>query len=153
MFCDKCGTKLGADAKACPACGKPLVPFMPPTRGIAGHVRLLGILWIAYGALHMIPGLLMYTIAGANFLPPEVPRFARNIIGVIAAMFLVTGAGGVVVGAGLLMRQPWARMASLIVAAISLLNIPFGTALGIYTMWTLLPANNEEEYRALTRLA
>jgi hypothetical protein len=153
MFCDKCGAKLGTGAKACPPCGKPLVSLMPPTRGIAGHVRLLGILWVAYGALHVLPGLVLTTFAGSHFLPPEVPEFVGNILSLIAGLFMVTGACGVLVGAGLLMRQSWARMASLVVAAISLINIPFGTALGIYTMWALLPAGHEEEYRALSRVA
>jgi len=27
-----------------------------------------------------------------------------------------------------------------------LINAPFGTALGIYTLWVLLPAQSEEEY-------
>jgi hypothetical protein len=28
-------------------------------------------------------------------------------------------------------------------------NIPFGTALGVYTMWVLLPADSEQEYETL----
>jgi hypothetical protein len=31
--------------------------------------------------------------------------------------------------------------------------MPFGTALGIYTLWTLLPAKSEEEYRRLARVS
>lgn len=124
---------------------------MPPTRGIEGHVRLLGILWVAYGALHAIPGLLV--AGGTNILSPEVPSFVINLIGAIGWMLLIGGAAGVLVGAGLLMRQPWAHMASLILSAISLINIPFGTALGIYNMWALLPAAHEAEYRALSRVA
>jgi hypothetical protein len=109
-------------------------------------------LWVAYGALHALPGLIMFAVSGAAFLPPDFPISVRSILGLIAGLFVVTGTAGILVGAGLLMRQPWARMASLIVAAISLINIPFGTALGIYTMWALLPAGHEEEYRALTEL-
>jgi len=29
------------------------------------------------------------------------------------------------------------------------LNVPLGTALGIYTLWVLLPAKSEQEYREL----
>lgn len=153
MFCDKCGAKLIPGAQFCPACGKTLVPMMPPTRGIAGHVRLLGILWVAYGALHAIPGLIVFAVGESILLPPEVPAFVHNIIGFVGALFLVMGTASVIVGVGLLMRQTWARMASLVVAALSLPNIPFGTAMGIYTLWALLPAGHEEEYRALTRVA
>jgi hypothetical protein len=41
----------------------------------------------------------------------------------------------------------------MILGFISLFNIPFGTALGIYTLWVLLPAASDEEYRALSRAA
>jgi hypothetical protein len=29
------------------------------------------------------------------------------------------------------------------------INIPLGTAVGVYTMWVLLPRESEEEYDAL----
>ena len=32
-------------------------------------------------------------------------------------------------------------------------NIPFGTALGIYTLWVLLPAEAEQEYNQESRAA
>jgi hypothetical protein len=31
--------------------------------------------------------------------------------------------------------------------------VPFGTALGIYTLWVLLPGDSEQEYRRLSRAA
>ncbi len=47
-------------------------------------------------------------------------------------------------------REPWARVVVLVLAFVSLFtNIPFGTALGIYTMWVLLPAESEQEYEAM----
>jgi hypothetical protein len=36
---------------------------------------------------------------------------------------------------------------------VALLRIPVGTALGIYTLWVLLPAQSDEEYRALAQAA
>ena len=29
------------------------------------------------------------------------------------------------------------------------INIPFGTALGVYTLWALLPSQSQQEYEAL----
>jgi len=31
--------------------------------------------------------------------------------------------------------------------------MPMGTALGIYTLWVLLPASSEYEYRRMSRVA
>ena len=53
-------------------------------------------------------------------------------------------------GWGLLQRETWARTLALILAFISLFtNIPLGTAMGVYTMWVLLPSSSEQEYHAL----
>ena len=38
---------------------------------------------------------------------------------------------------------------ALVLGFISLFNVPFGTAVGVYTLWVLLPAQSQEEYDAL----
>ena len=45
---------------------------------------------------------------------------------------------GIIAGIGLVQRRPWARVLALVVGAIGLLDIPVGTALGIYTFWVLM---------------
>lgn len=153
MFCDRCGTKLAEEALACSSCGKLLTAPASPKRTIEGHVKLLGILWIAHGALHAVPGLALMTIFSARFLPPDVPPFIFNFMPFLGGLFLLGGTVSVIVGVGLLMRLSWARMGALILGALNLLSIPFGTALGIYTLWALLPAEHEQEYRTLSQIA
>jgi hypothetical protein len=46
-------------------------------------------------------------------------------------------------------REPWARVLALVLGFIALFNIPFGTAIGVYTLWVLLPAQSQQEYEAL----
>jgi hypothetical protein len=46
-------------------------------------------------------------------------------------------------------REPWARVMALVLGFISLFNLPFGTALGVYTLWVLLPAQSQEEYDSM----
>jgi hypothetical protein len=50
---------------------------------------------------------------------------------------------------GLFERQPWARILGIVVGFLALLRFPFGTALGIYTLWVLLPENSGREYDAM----
>ena len=59
---------------------------------------------------------------------------------------LAKAALGFVAGWGLLQRERWARILALVLAFISLFNVPFGTAVGVYTMWVLLPGDSEQEY-------
>ena len=157
MFCDRCGTELADTHSVCPACGKAMgqVPLMPTQSRIAGHIRLLGILWLAISAVRLIPGflLLAFFSRGFGFMLPHVPDFVRGLLQIIGVLVLVEGALGLVAGWGLLERQPWARMLTLILGCINLIKVPFGTALGIYTLWVLLPAQSEEEYRQIARVA
>jgi hypothetical protein len=38
---------------------------------------------------------------------------------------------------------------ALVLGFLSLFNIPFGTAVGVYTLWVLLPAQSQQEYENL----
>jgi hypothetical protein len=158
MFCHTCGTRIPDGAVFCPSCGQSLrtAPFMPPAQGrIAGHVRLLGILWIAMSAFHLIPGLFLLSIFdhGFGFLPPTVPYFVHGILHAVGWFLLAGSLLGVIAGWGLLDRQPWARTLAIVLGFLNLLHMPFGTALGIYTLWVLLPAQSEQEYRQVARAA
>jgi hypothetical protein len=131
------------------------VPLMPVESRIAGHVRLLGIFWLAISAFRLLPGLALLSIFryGVPFFAPGIPGFVHGVIRTVGGLLLVGAVLGLVVGWGLLERQPWARMLAIVVGCFSLLDMPFGTALGIYTLWVLLPARSEEEYRRIARAA
>jgi len=155
MYCNSCGTQVSPSATFCSKCGKSMGTgtLMPHQGRIAGHVRLLGILWLAISALRLIPGLILLAIAGSRIFPPDVPPFVLAILPAIGMCFLFVAAIGIAIGWGLLAWQPWARMLTIIFGAISLIDIPFGTALGIYTLWVLLPAESEQEYKSMARAA
>ena len=156
MFCDRCGTALQQFQRFCPSCGKGVgaVPLMPVESRIAGHVRLLGIFWLAISAFRLLPGLALVSIFHSGFpFFPGVPGFVHGIVRSVGGLLLVGAVLGIVAGWGLLERQPWARMLAIVLGCFSLLDMPFGTALGIYTLWVLLPAASEEEYRRIARAA
>jgi hypothetical protein len=88
-----------------------------------------------------------------NGPPPEVTVWLRPILSLVGMFLLVKAAVGLVAGLGLLQRQEWARTVALVVGFLALLNVPIGTALGIYTLWVLLPAQSDEEYKALAQAA
>jgi hypothetical protein len=128
---------------------------MPVQGRIAGHVRLLGILWIAVSVFRMVPGVVLLVLANpeAPIFPPDVPGFLLPLLRALGMCFLVAGTAGIAAGWGLVARQHWARMLAIVLGCIGLLDMPFGTALGIYTFWVLLPAQSEEEYRRLASVA
>ena len=65
-----------------------------------------------------------------------------------AAFFLgVVSIPGLVAGIGLLKFRPWSRILAIVVACLDLFHIPFGTALGVYTLYVLM---NDEAIRLLS---
>src|SRR5207244_7669240 len=106
-------------------CGKAIggVPLMPVRSRLAGHIRLLGILWIAISAFRLLPGLFLFSAFryGAWLAPPEVPYFVHGIMRAVGSLFLAGGVLGIVTGWGLLERQPWARMLAIVVGFFSLI--------------------------------
>jgi hypothetical protein len=126
--------------------------MMPAQRRIAGHLRLLGIFWLAISAFRLIPGLTLLVMVDNGIFPREgVPPFVIPLLEGVATVLLILAAAGIVAGWGLLARQPWARMLAIVLGAVSLVDVPFGTILGIYTLWALLPADSEEQYQRMTR--
>jgi hypothetical protein len=71
------------------------------------------------------------------------------LLSAVGIFVLGKAALGFIAGWGLLQREPWARIVALVLGFISLFNIPFGTAIGVYTMWILLPSQAEQEYEGM----
>jgi hypothetical protein len=164
MFCDQCGTQLQPAQQNCARCGKPVLgPVGYRRNRVQEHVRLVGILWMAYSALSVVGGIVLVTVAQTIFgnvmmrmrggPPPEVAGWLRPLLTFIGGIILIKAAAGFIAGWGLLQREPWARVVTLVVGFISLFNIPLGTALGIYTLWVLLPTQSDDEYEALAKAA
>ncbi len=157
MFCTQCGGTLEAGQRFCPGCGKPTgtaAPLQAQSR-LARNLRPLAFLVFALSALRLIPGLTLLSIFGSieSVLPPDVPAFVYPIVRMIAYLFIAGAAVGFVAGWGLLQRLPWARMLAIVLGLLSLIDIPFGTAIGIYTLWVLAPAESEAEYRQIAHAA
>src|SRR5712692_6316702 len=68
--------------------------------------------------------------------------------GLVLAMF---GVVHLVLAWGLFEREPWARMLGVVMGFLALLRFPLGTALGIYTLWVLLPETSGSEYKRLAQ--
>lgn len=155
MYCVRCGREVQDRDTFCPGCARPVnepvSPLMPRQSRIAGHVRLLGIFWVAISVFRLLPGLIILAIfhSGFPFAGEEVPEFVVGILQMVGIAFLAAGAVGIIAGWGLLERRSWARTLAIILGFVGLLEMPLGTALGIYTLWVLLPAQSEEEYRQI----
>src|SRR5262249_15271360 len=121
MFCNHCGAEVQSDFNVCPRCGEPLraIASSPPAR-LDNHLRVLGILWMVVGGLTLIPALILMFLSGVvHIVVPLQDEIARDLgpvlLMVVGASLLFVGAGGVLVGWGLMQHEPWARTAAIVV--------------------------------------
>ena len=115
------------------------------------HITILGALYIAFGILGVLFALIVFAgIVGGGLLSGDAGAIAitTGVGSVIGFFLLLISAPGIIGGLGLLKRRPWARVLVLILGCLNLLNIPFGTILGAYTIWAL---TNSETQQAFAR--
>jgi hypothetical protein len=107
------------------------------------------VLFIVWGLLTALVGISTLALGiGAVALVASAGRGgggSQVAAGITAAAFttlaiiaIVWGAAHVIVGVGLRQRKPWARVIALMLGSVDLLLLPYGTALGVYTLWALL---------------
>jgi hypothetical protein len=112
-------------------------------------------LWMVIGGLFLIPAVgLMAFGRGMHFVlhrQEPWPGLFQLFLVLASGTLVVLAAGGLCVGMGLRQRAPWARTAALILGVLALFHPPFGTALGVYSLWVLLADESGEEYRHLMR--
>jgi hypothetical protein len=167
MFCNRCGTPLQPDFNLCPKCGAPVASGTPtaggavvvaPTAGtrskLQRHLRILGILWIVVGILWIIPSLVLMGMSHAPHIVIGDEMFSRPfmppVLFSLGSLFLLVAAGGILVGWGLMNHERWARITAIIIGILAIFHPPFGTALGIYTLWVLLPSSSAAEYERMS---
>lgn len=163
MFCDKCGNEVQSGQRFCSACGREMAPMGLPALAsrVARHLHLLGVLWVAYSAMGLIGAVVLIILGKTLFAPgigvvhgtpefPGLPIFLHSLFHFLFVLLLIKSAGGALAGFGLLNRQSWARPLALVWSFFAMLNIPFGMALGIYTLWVLMSPSADGEYRRMT---
>jgi hypothetical protein len=110
------------------------------------HVKVLAWLYIVFGVLGSLFGLGMMALLGvigvAGAASDPDAWMALPVLGITGAalgvFILMLSLPGIIAGIGLLSYRPWARILTIVISALNLMNIPFGTALGIYGLWVML---------------
>lgn len=112
------------------------------------HVKVIGVLWVVFGAFWLCLSVLaLLVFLGVAMIPnvEDISPAILRVIGIAVSGFLgLLGLPQIIGGLGLLRQKEWARILILVLAFIALANVPFGTALGVYTMIVLF---NQETVR------
>lgn len=108
------------------------------------HVTLVAVLNIVFGSIGIIVAIIIVAAISGGGLISRDPTAMRitGIVGpAIGTLFVLTSVPELIGGIGLLKRRGWARILVMILAVLGLMEIPIGTAIGIYTLWVLLNEN------------
>lgn len=130
--------------------GPAAAPSPKPAPNMEDHIKILGILYIVFSALGLILAAIAFVaITGGGLISGnETAIMVTSIVGVsIAGLIALFTIPGIIGGMGLMKKQPWARILVLVLGVINLINIPFGTALGIYTIWALTNKETEKLFK------
>lgn len=112
------------------------------------HIRTLAVLQIVYASIGLVVGLGVFMLFGgiaaivslnAPLEDTAVAVPVLGMIGTLAASFIVLlSLPRLAAGMGLLYYKEWARILTIIVSVLGLLEFPVGTALGAYGLWVTL---------------
>ena len=114
------------------------------------HLAAVAALQVGLSIIGGLIGIFVFALlTGIGVITQEKEAlFILTTIGIgIGAFLLVISVPGIIGGIGLFKRKEWARILVLIISAIDLLNIPFGTALGIYSIWVLVQEDTIKLFR------
>lgn len=121
------------------------------------HIKVLGILNIILGAFGLVVALGLLLMFGgivgivSTTGDPDA-EIAVPILGAIGGLIfvivLVVSVPVIIAGWGILNYREWGRILGIVVAVIELVNVPIGTAIGIYGLWVLLNSQTVELFRA-----
>lgn len=105
------------------------------------HIKIVAILYIILGVLGLLAAIGVFVLgAGAGLVSgdPDAAIAGGTCGMIIAAIIGILSIPSLIAGLGLRNRKEWARILTIVLSAINLLNIPLGTAIGAYALWVLL---------------
>ena len=113
------------------------------------HVKILGWLNIVTSvATIVIMGFVAIIMLGAGALSGEAEAFGVMVLVSLFVGFfmLLLSIPGIIAGWGLLNGKNWARVLAIVLGCLNILSFPFGTAIGLYTLWVLLLHDESHDY-------
>ncbi|MBS0011712.1 MAG: hypothetical protein KFF49_09905 [Bacteroidales bacterium] len=115
---------------------------MERVRNMRKHVTFVAGLHIGFAILGLVGALVIFlsidfaqSFVEGDDIPVRVLKMVKVMLtSIIALISLMSIIGGI----GLLAYREWARILIIVVSAINCLNVPIGTAKGVYSLWALL---------------
>ena len=125
---------------------------------IESHKKTLGIIHIVYGSLITVTFVFIGSIASLlyPFISEEIAKDAggnteevlfmvSSILRTVFILLLIFSAlPSILAGIGLLQKKSWGLVIALIAGCVSIFSFPFGTAIGIYSIYVFVQNNRSK---------
>jgi serine/threonine protein kinase len=108
------------------------------------HIKIVAVLHFGFGIVVLLGVVALAVGLGIPFGitlsqgETEAPKVLAIIGFVIGGFLTVMALPGIIGGWGLYTERSWGKPVILVLSVLQLANIPFGTALGVYSLWALL---------------
>jgi membrane-associated protease RseP (regulator of RpoE activity) len=114
------------------------------------HINIVAALQIGLSIFNLLIALLIFTVlklVGGFVDEPNANTILSLVADVISIVFIVLSLPGIFAGIGLYKRKEWARILTLVLSILEVFNFPFGTAIGIYSIWALIQPENVNSFQ------
>ncbi len=114
------------------------------------HINIVAALQIGFSILGLIIGGLIFTIlffVGDFVDEAEAKAVLTIIANIVMVVIVILSVPGIIAGIGLLKRKEWARILTLILSVLDLINFPVGTAVGAYSIWAMVQPEVVEQFK------
>jgi len=114
------------------------------------HIKVVAWIHIAFGAIGVLTGGLLggFGMLAGVFSGEEGGLLAGGIVGLVGMFIAALSIPSLLGGWGLLSYRPWARVLVIVLSILNLMNIPFGTMIGGYSLWVLLNEQTQRIFQA-----
>ena len=105
------------------------------------HINIVAALQIGLSIFNLLIAFLIFTVLKlvGGFVDDANANTVLSIIAdVFAIVLIIISVPGILAGMGLYKRKEWARILTLVLSIIEIFSFPFGTAIGIYSIWALI---------------
>jgi len=114
------------------------------------HINVVAALQIGLSILGILAGIFLFVVLNftGNIVNDEQARLILSIISKVLSLFIIICClPGIIAGIGIFKKKEWARILTLIISVVELINFPLGTAVGIYCIWALVQPEIVEEFK------
>jgi len=114
------------------------------------HIKVVALINIVFGVLGLLAaGIVFVAVAGGGIISRDPTAITiTSIVAVsVSSIIAIFAIPEIFAGWGLLKMKSWARILGIIIAILDLINIPIGTAFGIYGLWVLMNEETEKIFK------